>query len=647
MHDGTKGHGFPDGAERVGYVPADPTDWATQPATVRDALDKLAAAAGGSGAPTNAEYVTLVADATLSNERVATAGDGIAIDDAGAGNPVTFRTRSTVYITNATGAGVISGKTYQADSSPPNKVLTAFQSDNDDITLTLEVHAGTDAWQPASVQVAGGGATPVTVLKQDWTQVDNTRIWTASVNLTDADTTDTLTATMSDGDTATVAYTRALDPPLVLTAVFDTHPATTGGDAKCPGLQTQVKSGDTVRITGTTESHADEVYVKNAGVSSTLQGPFTVTAGAYDFTCNVGSRSSATQTATLYAKVTGGSPGADFGTTNTIDQDQTAPTFTGGSQSDIAYPASQEALKDAELCTVTVTHTNIDAGDTYLYDDNSTGELTIPNTTTYQAAKASVTRLSGNYRESGTNYRLTATRTTKNGASTTRTVTVRIAHTAPTLTVTPNTRFGTDDGTNGYRDRTITITSSQANLSTHAATMTADAGDTSSFTGSWSASGDLAYTRSFRVEDADINAGGQAANDFSWAGVSVKNRAGKEATTITTNPDYSIGGFQKRRLTIPAWPNREAVIGCVAVDTANLTAEALSKGGDGPGGGTVQTFDNSPGQGLTPDDEVDKFCISDGGDLVDDDGQYYYNKDQPNAVSNTSGTAQVDIEETA
>jgi hypothetical protein len=49
-----------------------------------------AAAAGGGGAPTTAQYVTLATDATLTNERVLTAGSGISITDGGAGNPVTI-----------------------------------------------------------------------------------------------------------------------------------------------------------------------------------------------------------------------------------------------------------------------------------------------------------------------------------------------------------------------------------------------------------------------------------------------------------------------------------------------------------------------------------------------------------------------------
>jgi hypothetical protein len=44
---------------------------------------------GGGGAPTSAQYVTLATDATLSNERVLTAGENVTLTDAGAGSTVT------------------------------------------------------------------------------------------------------------------------------------------------------------------------------------------------------------------------------------------------------------------------------------------------------------------------------------------------------------------------------------------------------------------------------------------------------------------------------------------------------------------------------------------------------------------------------
>ena len=60
-------------------------------------------AAASSGAPTNAEYVVLSANGTLTQERVLTAGDGISLTDAGAGSTLTIS--SSVNATDFSYAG--------------------------------------------------------------------------------------------------------------------------------------------------------------------------------------------------------------------------------------------------------------------------------------------------------------------------------------------------------------------------------------------------------------------------------------------------------------------------------------------------------------------------------------------------------------
>jgi len=67
---------------------------------------------GGSGAPTNAQYVTLATNGTLTDERVLTAGTGISIVDGGAGSTVTIST---------TGAG--SGDVVGPASATDNAVV--------------------------------------------------------------------------------------------------------------------------------------------------------------------------------------------------------------------------------------------------------------------------------------------------------------------------------------------------------------------------------------------------------------------------------------------------------------------------------------------------------------------------------------------
>ncbi len=65
-------------------------------------------AGGGGGAPDNAEYVVMSLDATLTDERVLTAGSGISIVDGGAGGAVTI---------NATAGGVTISAEYRFDTS--------------------------------------------------------------------------------------------------------------------------------------------------------------------------------------------------------------------------------------------------------------------------------------------------------------------------------------------------------------------------------------------------------------------------------------------------------------------------------------------------------------------------------------------------
>ena len=62
-------------------------------ATSATAAGWAAESGGGGGAPTNAEYVTLATDASLTNERVLANGQGIGYIDGGAGNNVTVQSR--------------------------------------------------------------------------------------------------------------------------------------------------------------------------------------------------------------------------------------------------------------------------------------------------------------------------------------------------------------------------------------------------------------------------------------------------------------------------------------------------------------------------------------------------------------------------
>lgn len=90
-------------------------------------------AGGGGGAPTNAQYVTLSTDATLTDERVLVAGSGLTLTDSGAGSNVTL----------AVGAGT--DITVNADDVQVNRatLATAFAGNGlSDAGSSLAVNPG-------------------------------------------------------------------------------------------------------------------------------------------------------------------------------------------------------------------------------------------------------------------------------------------------------------------------------------------------------------------------------------------------------------------------------------------------------------------------------------------------------------------------
>jgi len=290
----------------------------------------------------------------------------------------------------------------------------------------------------------------------------------------------------------------------------------------------------------------------------------------------------------------------------------------------ITYPASQGALKNSETATVANTVTFPSGVGTVLYSSPN-GDLYVDNTTTYEAGKI-VTRIAGNYNISTNNFRVVATKTS-NGAITTANGVVFIAHAACTLSITePATRLrsGGNSGT-AAQNHVITVTASQRLYA--APTLEAPVG---AWQGAGFAGGPTVWTRSLQIHDDDTK------GTHAWGAIEGVNLAGVPTTAITGNADYVVGGFVFRTFFIAAYPNREGAIGTRVVDTAKLRCTNLSKGASGSLNFTFVT-------GVA--DQVDTYTITDPTLTYNASGNLWYNRDLANAVSNSTGLMQIELEE--
>ena len=92
----------------------------------------------------------------------------------------------------------------------------------------------------------------------------------------------------------------------------------------------------------------------------------------------------------------------------------------------------------------------------------------------------------------------------------------------------------------------------------------------------------------------------------------------------------------QRTVSVAAYPNREATIGTQVSDTSKLRVTNLSKGGSGS---LNTSFVGNVG------DAIDTFTVTQPSGIYNATGNTLYNRDLANAVSNTSGEAQFEIEE--
>lgn len=131
---------------------------------------------GGGGAPTNATYVTLSTDATLTNERVLTAGSGITIVDGGAGSTVTISASGGGGGATLTAATITVPYDLQAQTAT---VVDASATAASKVMVTWGNTADTDENQPSATNVTfsavgAAGQVLITVSSNDRDNVGGT-----------------------------------------------------------------------------------------------------------------------------------------------------------------------------------------------------------------------------------------------------------------------------------------------------------------------------------------------------------------------------------------------------------------------------------------------------------------------------------------
>lgn len=142
--------------------------------------------------------------------------------------------------------------------------------------------------------------------------------------------------------------------------------------------------------------------------------------------------------------------------------------------------------------------------------------------------------------------------------------------------------------------------------------------------------GPLNWTRSLRIHDDDTK------GTFSWGALDAVNMYGMHTTEITGEDQYVVGGFVFRVLTVAAWPNRESAIGTTVANTAKLQCTNLSEGDSGDLNFSFEAVvQNSP----------DKYTITYPSGVYNATGNLWRNNDLANAVSNTSGSMRLELEE--
>lgn len=494
---------------------------------------------------------------------------------------------AAIFIQDITGInGIVAMKEWNP-SVPAEVHLESATSDTATVRVHVGLGGGSDGYSP-SVTV---NSIPVTLSES------STKRWfTGFADVVVVEGENIIYAETSDGANDTAVLVLAGPGPDVLGVVFGAYPAG----------QTELKAGDTISFTVTTEPDATELTVLQIGASGSVV-TLPVTAGTASGSLVI-SGLSGNQTIDVKAKNALGTFGNVF-TSTPLALNQTYPTI---STVTVDYPAGQGAFDTGQSGTMTTTISNFD---TVAY---SSTDVSIELPTSYTAIK-NITALASGYIATGSNVTVVANRAA-NGATTVRTGLVKIASVAPTATISiagsPARLVSSPAGIN-YEVR---ITPNQ--VLNEAPSLAASLG---AWQGAWVLSGAY-WKRNLRISDGTSRGAGV------FSDLSMKGLSGITGTTIASGSSYSVGGMTSREITFPAF-SRIAALG-VSVGNESKTSAQVS-------GGNVLSR------------QASSAVVSNGYYIANSDGSYnptgsYIGlSDTVFAGANTSGTLVILFEEVA
>lgn len=511
-------------------------------------------------------------------------------------------------ITPTYGSGNVSGKVY----SNGGYVLDSCVSGTTEVDVHVLATTGTQNFRP-TVTLNGN---PVTL-----TAAESRGLWQGVLSMSLPSYTSTITVSHAEGLSHSCVFNYQM-APTVLTAIFQDSYPNVG--------QVEYAAGASVDVVVTADVPFTAIeFQDSVGSATTANSASFAPTTSKRVTVQIADRGDTRQSKQAIVRVqdANGTWSSWYSSGSAGSTDHVNVVYLNNVRPHIAfdpasYPPGQQAIKDSEYATLSFSYSDVDS----VVWSSPNGQVSFSAPTSL-VAQAVYIGSAGVYNDSVNNVRASAVRTA-NATSAYYDTLVCIADVLPRVTVSVPAARLRSGGTHGsaVQSYTITLSSNQKLITI----MGLDAG-IGTWDGIWSSSdGGYTWTRPLLISDADS----KGATSFS--SLAAVTLAGTTQTSIYSGSSYTVGGFVLRTVSVSAWPNREADIGTYVTNTSKLRATNLSKGSSGSHNTTF---------GSSTTNLTDSYTITGPTGTYNPDGRVIYNRDLSNAVSNTTGLLQYEIEE--